>query len=54
MVIKIIKEEKAYKICIFGDAGVGKTTLTQRYLTSIFHLNIKNTMGAQLFVKFVE
>lgn len=52
--IKIIKEEKAYKICIFGDTGVGKTSLTQRYLTSIFHLNIKNTMGAQLFVKFVE
>ncbi|MBY8982944.1 MAG: GTP-binding protein [Candidatus Lokiarchaeota archaeon] len=52
--IKIFKEEKAYKICIFGDTGVGKTTLTQRYLTNIFHLNIKNTMGAQLFVKFVE
>ncbi|TKJ25988.1 MAG: hypothetical protein CEE42_05905 [Promethearchaeota archaeon Loki_b31] len=52
--IKIFKEEKTYKICVFGDTGVGKTTLTQRYLTSIFHLNIINTMGAQLFVKFVE
>jgi len=51
---KIFKEEKTYKICIFGDAGVGKTTLVQRYLTGIFHLDTKTTMGAQLFVKFLE
>jgi len=47
-------EEFAYKICIFGESGVGKTTLTRRYLTGNFELDLKITMGVQIFVKFIK
>mgnify|MGYP001147491596 CR=1 FL=1 len=42
----------AYKICIFGESGVGKTTLARRYLNGYFEEDIKITMGAELFVKY--
>jgi small GTP-binding protein len=45
--------EMAYKICIFGESGVGKTTLARRYLTGYFEEDIKLTMGAELFVKYI-
>ena len=25
-----------FKVCLFGDGGVGKTTLVNRYLTGVF------------------
>lgn len=34
----------AFKICIFGDGGVGKTSLTQRYLTGLFDVSTKMTL----------
>lgn len=43
----------AYKICIFGESGVGKTTLARRYLNGYFEEDIKLTMGAELFVKYI-
>jgi Ras-related protein Rab-18 len=43
----------AYKICIFGESGVGKTTLSCRYLNGYFEEDIKITMGAELFVKYI-
>jgi len=43
-----------YKICLFGEVGVGKTTLVKRYLTGLFESNIRQTLGAELFVKFLE
>jgi small GTP-binding protein len=46
--------ELTYKICIFGDAGVGKTTLVNRYLTNEFHEKIQATLGASIHVKIVE
>ncbi len=45
--------EMAYKICIFGESGVGKTTLARRYLTGYFEEDIKLTMGAEIFIKYV-
>jgi small GTP-binding protein len=49
-----MKEERAYKVCIFGESGVGKTTLARRYLTGYFEENIKLTLGAEIFFKFIE
>jgi len=43
-----------FKICIFGDGGVGKTSLTRRYLTNQFSLDTKMTLGASIFVKYVD
>ncbi|KKM73246.1 hypothetical protein LCGC14_1412460 [marine sediment metagenome] len=36
-------KELAYKICIFGESCVGKTTLARRYLTGYFEEDIKLT-----------
>jgi small GTP-binding protein len=43
-----------YKICIFGESNVGKTTLTFRLLKGYFDKELKLTMGAEIFVKFLE
>ena len=43
-----------YKLCLFGSEGVGKTTLTRRYLIGLFEENIKFTMGANIFIKDLE
>ncbi len=45
-----MKPEK-FKICIFGDRGVGKTSLVNRYLTGVFKEHYKITIGADFFVK---
>ncbi|MFX0136427.1 MAG: Rab family GTPase [Candidatus Hodarchaeota archaeon] len=47
-------KELTYKICIFGEGGVGKTTLTRRYLTGLFEVDTKMTMGAEIFVKNID
>jgi len=52
-VIKI-EVECTFKLCLFGDGGVGKTTLTRRFLTGLFELDTKITMGAVIFVKYLE
>ncbi|MBY9014294.1 MAG: GTP-binding protein [Candidatus Lokiarchaeota archaeon] len=44
----------AYKICIFGESGVGKTTLAHHYLKGYFEEDIKLTMGAEVFVKYIN
>jgi len=48
-----MKPEK-FKICIFGDGGVGKTTLVNRYLTGVFQEHYKITIGADFFVKRIN
>lgn len=40
-----------FKICIFGDGGVGKTTLTKRYLTGVFEIDYQLTLGMDFYVK---
>ncbi len=40
-----------YKLCFLGDAGVGKTTLVQRYMTGSFSANTILTLGVNYSVK---
>ncbi|MDX1798398.1 MAG: Rab family GTPase, partial [Candidatus Lokiarchaeia archaeon] len=43
-----------YKICVFGNSRVGKTTLIDRFLTNTFHDDLKSTLGATIHVKKFE
>jgi len=43
-----------FKVCVFGDGGVGKTTLVKRYLTGVFEEEIKMTFGVDFFAKRLE
>ena len=43
-----------FKLCIFGDGGVGKTSLTHRYLTRVFNEDLKMTIGTDLSIKDIE
>lgn len=43
-----------YKVCIFGDGGVGKTSLVHRYLTGAFSDRIKVTIGVDFRIKKVK
>ena len=43
-----------FKICVFGDGGVGKTALVNRYLTGLFKSDYKITIGADFFMKKLE
>jgi len=44
----------AFKMCIFGDSGVGKSTLINRYITAKFDHDLKSTLGAAILMKFIE
>jgi small GTP-binding protein len=46
--------DATFKICIFGDGGVGKTTLTKRYLTGLFSENEKITIGVDFHIKILS
>lgn len=46
--------DATYKIVIFGDAGCGKTTLTQRYLTNLFKSDTSMTIGVDFEVKSLD
>lgn len=43
-----------FKLPIFGDAGVGKTTLTHRYLHGLFKQSYHGTIGVDFFLKKLE
>ena len=43
-----------FKICIFGDGGVGKTTLVQRYITGQFSQSTKMTIGVDILTKQLQ
>jgi small GTP-binding protein len=49
-----IEIDLTYKICIFGDSGVGKSTLVDRYLTNTFHDDIRSTLGATINIKILK
>ena len=43
-----------FKICIFGDGGVGKTTLVNRYMTGVFKGDSTMTIGVDFHVKKLD
>ncbi|TFG08518.1 MAG: GTP-binding protein [Promethearchaeota archaeon] len=43
-----------FKVCVFGDGGVGKTTLVQRFLTGKFSSNYLVTIGADFYIKKIN
>jgi len=43
--------KQAFKLCIFGVGGVGKTTLIKRFVTKVFDEDLKMTIGADFSVK---
>ncbi|MFO8020033.1 MAG: Rab family GTPase [Promethearchaeia archaeon] len=48
------KEKYREKVLILGDAAVGKTTLTKRFLSGVFEEDYKLTIGMDFYVKKVE
>lgn len=49
-----IEQKVAFKLCIFGDGGVGKTTLIRRFSKGVFEENILMTIGADFSVKNID
>ncbi len=43
-----------FKVVIFGDGGVGKTALVNRYLTGLFNMEYKITVGVDFHSKNLE
>lgn len=43
-----------FKLCIFGDGGVGKTTLVNRYITGKFEKDFKMTIGVEFYTKSLD
>lgn len=46
-----IEQKIPLKLVIFGDGGVGKTTLIRKFVTKVFEKDIKMTIGADFSVK---
>ncbi|MBD3352555.1 MAG: GTP-binding protein, partial [Candidatus Lokiarchaeota archaeon] len=46
-------ENYAFKICMGGDKGTGKTTLLNRYINSIYNPEISSTIGMEFYRKKV-
>ena len=44
----------AYKICLFGDKQVGKSSLVNRFVADRFDFDLKSTLGAAILVKTIE
>ena len=49
-----MKYTASFKICIFGDAGVGKTSLTYRFINNRFEQDTKLTLGVDIMAKDIE
>ena len=48
------KQSFTFKLCIFGDGGVGKTTLVNKYLTDVFSSKSKLTIGLDFHIKIIK
>lgn len=49
-----MKYKASFKICLFGEAGVGKTSLTYRYITDRFKTDTKLTLGVDIVAHDIE
>ena len=49
-----ISKKLRYKLCVFGDSGVGKTSLTRRYVTNTFKDDLKKTIGTDITKKALQ
>ncbi len=47
-------KDAVFKICIFGDGGVGKTSLVNRYLTGVFTERTAMTLGVDFHIKALK
>lgn len=47
-------QDALFKVCIFGDGGVGKTSLVKRYLTGLFTGDSSMTLGVDFHIKRFE
>ena len=47
-------DEYMFKTCVFGDGGVGKSTLIHRFTTGLFKEDTKLTIGVSLHLKRIE
>ncbi len=43
-----------FKVPVFGDGGVGKTTLTHRFLNGVFKETYQLTIGMDFYIKKLE
>ena len=46
--------EYKFKLCIIGDGGAGKTSLTRRYLEGVFKNDWKMTIGVDFYLKRLD
>ncbi len=49
-----MERQYAFKISLFGEGGVGKTSFTKRYLYNKFDNDEMVTMGANIFIKTIK
>ena len=49
-----MSRDAVFKVCIFGDGGVGKTALTQRYVTGLFKGDETMTIGMDFHLKYLK
>ena len=47
-------EQYKFKVCLFGPANAGKTSLLIRYIKDYFNPNLKQTIGSNFLIKDVE
>jgi len=52
--MNIQEDYKRYKVCIFGDGGVGKTSLTHRFLEGVFKETYQLTIGMDFYIKKLD
>lgn len=50
----VSKTDLAYKICLFGNKQVGKSSLVNRFVDGRFEFDLKPTIGAAIFVKTIK
>ena len=49
----MIIPDYTFKVCLYGDSEVGKTTLSRRFVSGNFETNIRKTLGVEVCVKYV-